>query len=174
MTQFLPGNTPSTNSWHRDGGHIRLTYILDDLEGDGGGTAVVAGSHTDRLLNKEANLPLPQWFQDNPLSSPQDARELTAATASFDAWPDVSHLGEAELFGSSLGLTASGEPARVYSAFNGETVRKHVRWQPNRTWTACSCSASRASCTRCRTGLSVTKWHATSKPGRRISAASLP
>ena len=77
VTQFLPGNTPSTNSWHRDGGHIRLTYILDDLEGDGGGTAVVAGSHTDRLLNKEANLPLPQWFQDNPLASPQDAREQT-------------------------------------------------------------------------------------------------
>ena len=87
---------------------------------------------------------LDRWFH----WCPQDARELTAATASFDAWPDVSHLGEAELFGSSLGLTASGEPARVYSAFNGETVRKHVRWQPNRTWTACSCSASRASCTR--------------------------
>ena len=25
-------------------------------------------------------------------------------------------------------MTASGEPARVYSAFNGETVRRHVRW----------------------------------------------
>ena len=40
VTQLLPGFTPSTNAWHRDGGHIRLTYILDDMPPDGGGNSV--------------------------------------------------------------------------------------------------------------------------------------
>ena len=44
VTQLLPGATPSTNAWHRDGGHIRITYILDDLEPGGGGTACLPGS----------------------------------------------------------------------------------------------------------------------------------
>jgi hypothetical protein len=56
VTQLLPGNTAG-GAWHRDGGHIRCTYIFDDLEEGGGGTAVVAGTHLDYLLNVQENFP---------------------------------------------------------------------------------------------------------------------
>lgn len=42
---FLPAKTPSRMSWHCDGPYLRLTYILSDLEENGGGTAIVPGSH---------------------------------------------------------------------------------------------------------------------------------
>jgi ectoine hydroxylase-related dioxygenase (phytanoyl-CoA dioxygenase family) len=32
-------------AWHNDGPYLRLTWILSDLEEDGGGTALVPGSH---------------------------------------------------------------------------------------------------------------------------------
>ena len=38
VVQYMPGHTQGAQ-WHRDGFNIRLTYILDDLEEDGGGTA---------------------------------------------------------------------------------------------------------------------------------------
>jgi ectoine hydroxylase-related dioxygenase (phytanoyl-CoA dioxygenase family) len=41
----LPPRTPSPMAWHSDGPYLRLTYILSDLEENGGGTALVPGSH---------------------------------------------------------------------------------------------------------------------------------
>jgi hypothetical protein len=101
VTQLLPGHTQSTNKWHRDGGHIRLTYILDGLEHGGGGTALVAGTHLDRLHSKQDRLPLPEWFQQNPLGAPEDAPpeewQVVTPLAGLPAgsclinWTDIVH-----------------------------------------------------------------------------------
>lgn len=72
VAQFMPGHTEG-GRWHRDGFNIRLTYILDDLEADGGGTACVSGSHKDKQRGRADLLPLPEWFREHPLGSPQDA-----------------------------------------------------------------------------------------------------
>jgi hypothetical protein len=100
VTQLLPGHTPSTNAWHRDGGHIRLTYILDDMPPNGGGTAMVAGTHLDRVNSLEERLPLPSWFQSNPLGAPDDAPpewQVVTPLACMPAgsclinWTDIVH-----------------------------------------------------------------------------------
>lgn len=100
VTQLLPGHTPSTNAWHRDGGHIRLTYILDNMPPDGGSTALVAGTHLDRLHSRQDRLPLPSWFQSNPLGAPDDAPpewRVVAPLAGMPAgsclinWTDIVH-----------------------------------------------------------------------------------
>eukprot|EP01043_Picozoa_sp_COSAG02_P084824 COSAG02_NODE_22588_length_747_cov_1.049383_1_plen_202_part_10 len=100
VAQLLPGKTPSTNAWHRDGGHIRLTYILDDMPLDGGGTALVAGTHLDRVNSLEERLPVPSWFQLNPLGSPSDAPsewQVVTPLAGMPAgsclinWTDIVH-----------------------------------------------------------------------------------
>ena len=72
VTQYMPGRTQGAH-WHRDGPNIRLTYILDDLEEDGGGTACVATSHLDTLEQKAEYLPLPPWFKVNRLGAPEDS-----------------------------------------------------------------------------------------------------
>lgn len=100
VTQLLPGHTRSTNTWHRDGGHIRLTYILDDMPHDGGGTAMVAGTHLDRVNSLQERLPLPSWFRSNPLGAPSDAppewRVVTPlagmpAGSCLINWTDIVH-----------------------------------------------------------------------------------
>ena len=100
VTQLLPGHTRSTNTWHRDGGHIRLTYILDDMPHDGGGTAMVAGTHLDRVNSLQERLPLPSWFRSNPLGAPSDAppewRVVTPlagmpAGSCMINWTDIVH-----------------------------------------------------------------------------------
>ena len=76
VAQHMPGRTQGV-PWHRDGNskgsNIRLTYILDELEQGGGGTACVAGSHLDRLRDRAEMLPLPPWFAANRLGKPEDA-----------------------------------------------------------------------------------------------------
>ena len=72
VAQFMPGHTQGAG-WHRDGGNIRLTYTLDDLDAGGGGTACVAGSHLDRLYGRTDMLPLPAWFKANRLGAVEDA-----------------------------------------------------------------------------------------------------
>ncbi len=53
--QYVPANTPSPMHWHGDGEYLRFTYILDDLEENGGGTALIPGSH--RVEGR-----IPEWF----------------------------------------------------------------------------------------------------------------
>ena len=43
--QYLPPHTPSNMAWHMDGDYVRFTYILDDLDEDGGGTGLFPGTH---------------------------------------------------------------------------------------------------------------------------------
>ena len=59
--------------WHPDGEYVRLTYLLDDMEPEGGGTAFFGGSHRaaaregDRLVdnaNAEGGVGsgVPEWL----------------------------------------------------------------------------------------------------------------
>jgi hypothetical protein len=58
------------------------------------------------------------WFRSNTPS---------AANATFDLWPDVSELGDDELFDTSLSMEG-GAPARLFSAFKEPTVVRHFKW----------------------------------------------
>jgi hypothetical protein len=58
------------------------------------------------------------WFRSNT---------PTAENATFDMWPDVSELGEDELFATNLSL-ADGAPARLFSSFKRATVVRHFAW----------------------------------------------
>ncbi|MFT6110242.1 MAG: hypothetical protein ACJA2W_003167 [Planctomycetota bacterium] len=44
-----------------------------------------------------------------------------------DLWPDVSEYGEDELFATAF-HRPDGTPARVFSSYHPETVRRHFRW----------------------------------------------
>ncbi len=58
VVQYMPGHTQGAQ-WHRDGFNIRLTYILDDLEEDGGGTAWCAfASRTCLAAHCRLHLPV--------------------------------------------------------------------------------------------------------------------
>ena len=59
------------------------------------------------------------WFKNNVPS---------AANATFDLWPDVSELGDDELFATSLTLPGAGGPARLFSAYKAKTVARHFAW----------------------------------------------
>ena len=58
------------------------------------------------------------WFRSNTPS---------AANATFDLWPDVSELGEDELFDTNLSMQG-GAPAKLFSAFKQATVVRHFQW----------------------------------------------
>ena len=64
-------------SWHPDGEYVRLTYLLDDMLPEGGGTAFFGGSHRaaaregDRLVdnaNAEGGVGsgVPEWLNVQP------------------------------------------------------------------------------------------------------------
>jgi hypothetical protein len=53
--QYVPAHTPTTMHWHTDGDYLRFTYLLDELDEDGGGTALIPGSH-------RAQGRVPDWF----------------------------------------------------------------------------------------------------------------
>jgi hypothetical protein len=66
VVQYMPGHTQGAQ-WHRDGFNIRLTYILDDLEEDGGGTAWCAfASRTCLAAHCRLHLPVDRltWQRD--------------------------------------------------------------------------------------------------------------
>ncbi|MBM4142853.1 MAG: xylosidase/arabinosidase [Lentisphaerae bacterium] len=48
-------------------------------------------------------------------------------TMTIDLWPDLSEYDSNELCATSLAYT-NGAPACVYSAYNTETVHRHMRW----------------------------------------------
>ncbi len=50
-----------------------------------------------------------------------------ASNATVDFWPDVSGLDADELFPTQMSLP-DGTPAKLYSAFNPKTVRRHFQW----------------------------------------------
>ena len=58
------------------------------------------------------------WFRNN-LPNP--------ANLTVDLWPDISELGDDELFATDMGLP-DGSPARLYSAYTTKTVVRHFRW----------------------------------------------
>jgi hypothetical protein len=58
------------------------------------------------------------WFRGNTPS---------VANASFDLWPDVSELGDDELFATTLTM-AGGSNARLFSAYKAKTVARHFGW----------------------------------------------
>jgi len=63
------------------------------------------------------------WFRNNT---------PTVANLTVDFWPDVSELAADELFATSLTFS-NGSSAKLYSAFNAKTVRRHFKWmQDNR------------------------------------------
>ncbi len=72
---FLPPRTPSPMAWHSDGPYLRLTCILSDLEENGGGTALVPGSHLADGL--------PAWLnsQEGPHDVPGMVRVVAPAGA---------------------------------------------------------------------------------------------
>ncbi len=67
------------------------------------------GSQPDRWVH---------WFSGNPPD---------ATNATFDLWPDLSELGDDELFATDMTLSG-GAPARLYSAFTQKTVVRHFTW----------------------------------------------
>ena len=58
------------------------------------------------------------WFQGD---------NLVASQATVDYWPDVSELGEEELFPTAMTLP-DGSPAMVFSSQVEETVVRHFEW----------------------------------------------
>jgi hypothetical protein len=50
-----------------------------------------------------------------------------ATNATVDFWPDVSELDPDELFPTIM-TYRNGTPARLYSAYNAKTVRRHFQW----------------------------------------------
>ena len=58
------------------------------------------------------------WFRRN---------DPVATNATVDFWPDVSELDADELFPTKMTLP-DGTPAKLYSAFNPKTVRRHFQW----------------------------------------------
>jgi hypothetical protein len=50
-----------------------------------------------------------------------------ATNATVDFWPDVSELDADELFATSM-TYPGGAPAKLYSAYNSKTVRRHFKW----------------------------------------------
>ncbi len=58
------------------------------------------------------------WFRSNTPS---------AANATFDLWPDVSELGDDELFATDLSMPGGGS-GRLYSAYKAKTVARHFAW----------------------------------------------
>ena len=58
------------------------------------------------------------WFRRN---------DSVATNATVDFWPDISELDADELFATQMTLPG-GAPAKVYSAFNPKTVRRHFQW----------------------------------------------
>lgn len=67
------------------------------------------GSRPDRWVH---------WFRSN---------DPVATNATVDFWPDVSELDADELFSTRMTLR-DGSPAKLYSAFNPKTVRRHFKW----------------------------------------------
>lgn len=51
----------------------------------------------------------------------------TAANLTIDLWPDTSELAADELFATDLAY-ADGSVARLYSAYNPQTVARHFAW----------------------------------------------
>ena len=65
FAHYVPPRTGSDMAWHRDGDVVhgewlRLTYTLDDLEPNGGGTGLMPGSHTWRPGKS-----VPEWANDS-------------------------------------------------------------------------------------------------------------
>ncbi len=58
------------------------------------------------------------WFSGDPPD---------ASNATFDLWPDVSELGDDELFATNMTLPGGGA-ARLYSAYTEKTVVRHFTW----------------------------------------------
>jgi len=58
------------------------------------------------------------WFRNNLPNS---------ANLTVDLWPDISELGDDELFATDMELP-DGSPARLYSAYTTKTVVRHFQW----------------------------------------------
>ncbi|HEY8966206.1 MAG TPA: glycoside hydrolase family 71/99-like protein [Candidatus Methylacidiphilales bacterium] len=56
-----------------------------------------------------------------------DPSKFTRETTTFEMWPDMSEAGPSEKFPTDFRLKDGGS-AYVFSAANGETVRRHFRW----------------------------------------------
>ncbi len=84
---YLPAGAPSPMRWHRDGDYLRFTYLLDDLAPDGGGTALLPGSH-------RSPDPPPDWFhgtQGTPRAIPGAVHLAGPAGTCMINWTQLWH-----------------------------------------------------------------------------------
>ena len=84
---YLPARAPSPMRWHRDGDYLRFTYLLDDLNPDGGGTTLMPGSH-------RSPDPPPDWFHaegEEPRAIPGAAHLAGPAGTCMINWTQLWH-----------------------------------------------------------------------------------
>jgi hypothetical protein len=103
--------------WHPDGEYVRLTYLLDDLDPDGGGTAFYPGSHRDHTMDPT-----------NPRAS--NANPSTAGGGVGGAVPEFFNVQPGRVPVESPGTWRAAGPAG--SCIVNYTMTWHTR-TPNRS-----------------------------------------